>query len=65
MKAGDLVLFDGRELCLVLAEPRVSEDCKPGGEGYPNEMYHIVVVLGKYGIEDMLEEDLELISASR
>ena len=62
MKVGDLVFVDGYEVGIVMAEPRLSEDCKQGGEAYPYEYYHYVSVLTQSGIlEDFEEEDLEVI----
>ena len=65
MKIGDLVLVNGSEVALVLSDPRMSEDCKPGGDAYPHEMYYLVTVLGQYGLEDWEEEDLEVINEAR
>ena len=66
MKVGDLVLVDGDYVGIVMSEPRLSEDCKPGGEAYPHEYYHIVSVLLQIGsLENFEEEDVELIGEAR
>ena len=66
MKAGDLVFVDGYEVGIVMAEPRVSEDCLPGGEAHPFEWYYCISVLTQSGtLEDFEEEDLELICEGR
>lgn len=66
MQRGDLVLVDGDEVGVVMSGPRLSEDCKPGGEAYPHEHYHIVtVLLQSGGLESFEEEDVELISENR
>ena len=66
MKVGDLVFVDGYEVAIVMSEPRLSEDCKPGGEAYPHEHYYLVDVLTQSGELDSFEdEDLELVSESR
>ena len=66
MKVGDLVFVDGYEVGIVMTEPRLSEDCKPGGDAYPHEWYHLVGVLTQSGaLEDFEEEDLEVICESQ
>ena len=66
MKAGDLVFVDGYEVAIVMSEPRLSEDCLPGGTAYPYEHYYLIeVVTQSGGLENYEEEDLELISESR
>jgi len=60
MKIGDLVFVDGYEVGVVMSEPRLSEDCLPGGEAYPYEHYYLVeVVTQSGGSESYEEEDLE------
>ena len=66
MKVGDLIFVDGYEVGIVMSEPRLSEDCKPGGEAYPHEHYYLVEVAPQSGgLESYDEEDVELISESR
>jgi len=66
MKIGDLVFVDGYEVGVVISEPRLSEDCKPGGEAYPYEHYYLVDVLTQSGDLDCFEpEDLELVGEAR
>ena len=66
MKIGDLVFVDGYEVGIVMSGPRLSEDCKPGGDAYPNEYYHLVSVLLQSGdLEDFEEEDVELVGETR
>ena len=64
MKTGDLVRCSWEDtLGIVLARPRISNDCLPGGEGYPNEEYYCVRVLGPFGIEDWFTDDCEVVNA--
>jgi hypothetical protein len=66
MKIGDLVFVDGYEVGVIMAAPRISEDCLPGGDAYPNEWYrYISVLLQSGGLEDFEEEDLELVGETR
>jgi len=71
MKVGDLVLslpilaeVTGG-IGIVVEPPRLSEDCFPGGEAYPDETYYIVKVLWPTGIEEIFEDDCEVINESR
>ena len=71
MKVGDLVRWgDGvgcweRNVGIAVSDPRLSADCEPGGEAFPNESYHIVEVsFGNETITCFLDE-LEVISESR
>jgi hypothetical protein len=66
MKVGDLVFVDGFEVGIIMSEPRLSEDCLPGGEAYPFEHYCVVdVVPQSGGLVSCEEECLEVISESR
>jgi hypothetical protein len=66
MKIGDLVFVDGYEVGIIMSEPRLSEDCLPGGDAYPNERYHLVSVLLQSGdLENFDEEDVELVGEAR
>jgi len=66
VKVGDLVFVDGYEVGIVISEPRLSDDCLPGGEAYPNEWYRYVEVLTQSGeLDEYEEEDLQVISESR
>jgi len=67
MKPGDLVfVVHCDEVGIVMSKPRLSEDCKPGGEAYPYECYYLVDVLIQSGeFDSCFEEDLELISEGR
>ena len=66
MKIGDLVFVDGYEVGIVMSEPRLSEDCLPGGEAYPYEHYYLVEVVTQSGdLESYDEEDLEPVSEAR
>ena len=66
MKIGDLVFVDGYEVGIVMSEPRLSEDCKPGGEAYPYEHYYLVEVATQSGgLDSYEEEDLESIGETR
>jgi hypothetical protein len=66
VKVGDLVFVDGYEVGVVMSEPRLSEDCKPGGDAWPHEWYYCVGVFTQSGVlEDYEEEDLEVINESR
>ena len=63
MNVGDLVLNPHGETAILLSEPRLSEDCEPGGQHYPEYMYYIAdVLLTEFGCKDIwLTEDLEII----
>ena len=66
MKIGDLVFVDGYEVGIIMSYPRLSEDCLPGGDAYPNETYYYISVLLQSGaLEDFEEEDLELVGETR
>tara|TARA_Y100000310_G_C20132917_1_gene556689 strand:+ start:333 stop:533 length:201 start_codon:yes stop_codon:yes gene_type:complete len=66
VKVGDLVFVDGCEVGIVLSEPRLSEDCLPGGDAYPSEHYYLVDVLTQGGDLECFEpEDLELVGEAR
>jgi hypothetical protein len=66
MKIGDLVFVDGYEVGVVMSEPKLSEDCMPGGDAYPNETYYLIsVLLQSGGLESFEEEDLELVGEAR
>ena len=66
MKVGDLVFVDGYEVGIVMSEPRLSEDCKPGGCAYRYEHYYLVEVVTQSGdLESYEEEDLELVDDRR
>lgn len=62
MRIGDLV----RDMCglvgLVLTEPALSEDCKPGGEAYPNEEYYLMDVQFPKWVESVATDEVEIIS---
>ncbi len=62
MKIGDLVVDPLGETAILLSEPSLSEDCMPGGEGYPNETYYVVDVwLTKFGcVESWVTDDFEV-----
>jgi len=62
MKIGDLILTRDGELGVILTEPRLSEDCMPGGEGYPNEEYYLIDVQFPTWIEPLATDEVEIIS---
>ena len=61
MKIGDLVLTDDGELGIILTEPRLSEDCEPGGEAYPNEEYYVMNVQFGTWREEVATDEVEII----
>ena len=67
MKIGDMVVDCYGSTALILTEPHLSEDCMPGGEGYPNETYYLVdVLVTEFGCKDSWATDeLEIISENR
>ena len=62
MKPGDLILTRDGELGIILTEPRLSEDCEPGGEAYPHEEYYIINVQFGGLREDVATDEVEIIS---
>ena len=67
MKVGDLVLNSYGEAATLLSEPRLSEDCEPGGEHYPEYMYYVAdVLVTEFGCKDLwITDELEIINANR
>ena len=67
MKVGDLVLDLFGDTAILLSESRLSEDCMPGGEAYPDETYYIAdVYLTEFGSRDVwITDDIEIISENR
>ena len=67
MKIGDLVLDPFGDTAILLSEPRLSEDCMPGGDYYPDETYYVAdVYLTEFGCKDVwITDDLEIISENR
>ena len=67
MHIGDLVLDPFGDTAILLSEPHLSEDCMPGGEGYPNETYYVAdVLLTEFGCKDVwITDDVEVISEAR
>ena len=62
MKPGDLILTRDGELGIILTEPRLSEDCEPGGEAYPNEEYYLIEVQFATWREPVATDEVELIN---
>tara|TARA_Y100000310_G_scaffold272917_1_gene288154 strand:+ start:588 stop:791 length:204 start_codon:yes stop_codon:yes gene_type:complete len=62
MKIGDLIVDSDGQLGLILTEPRLSEDCEPGGEAYPNEEYYLMDVQFATWIESVATDEVELIN---
>ena len=62
MKRGDLIVDRDGQLGLILTEPRLSEDCEPGGEAYPNEEYYLMDVQFATWIESVATDEVELIN---
>ena len=62
MKIGDLIVDRDGQLGLILTEPRLSEDCEPGGEAYPNEEYYLMDVQFATWIESVATDEVELIN---
>ena len=62
MQPGDLILDKTGEVGLILTEPRLSEDCEPGGEAYPNEEYYLMDVQFSRYVECLATDEVEVIS---
>ena len=62
MQVGDLIVDRDGQLGLILTEPRLSEDCEPGGEAYPNEEYYLMDVQFATWIESVATDEVELIN---
>ena len=62
MQIGDLILDKTGEVGLILTEPRLSEDCEPGGEAYPNEEYYLMDVQFPRYVECLATDEVEVIS---
>ncbi len=65
MKVGDLIVDHDGQLGIILTEPRLSEDCKPGGGAYPNEEYYLIDVQFSSWIEPVATDEVEIISNGR
>ena len=62
MKIGDLIVARDGQLGIILTEPRLSEDCAPGGEAYPNEEYYLMDVQFGTWREPVATDEVELIN---
>jgi hypothetical protein len=62
MKPGDLIVDRDGQLGIILTEPRLSADCEPGGEAYPNEEYYLIDVQFATWIEPVATDEVEIIS---
>ena len=62
MQVGDLIVDRDGQLGIILTEPRLSEDCEPGGEAYPNEEYYLMDVQFATWIESVATDEVELIN---
>ena len=62
MKIGDLIVDRDGQLGIILTEPRLSEDCEPGGEAYPNEEYYLMDVQFGTWRESIATDEVELIN---
>ncbi len=62
MNIGDLIVDSDGQLGIILTEPCLSEDCKPGGEAYPNEEYYLIDVQFPTWIEPLATDEVEIIS---
>ena len=62
MKPGDLIVDRDGQLGIILTEPRLSEDCEPGGEAYPNEEYYLMEVQFATWRESIATDEVEIIS---
>ena len=62
MKIGDLIVDCDGQLGIILTEPRLSEDCEPGGEAYPNEEYYLMDVQFPKWVESVATDEVEVIS---
>ena len=62
MQVGDLVLNWDGQVGIILTVPRLSEDCEPGGEAYPNEEYYLIDVQFPTWIEPIATDEVEIIS---
>ena len=62
MQPGDLIVDRDGQLGIILTEPRLSEDCEPGGEAYPNEEYYLMEVQFATWRESIATDEVEIIS---
>jgi len=62
VKIGDLIVDREGQLGVILTEPRLSEDCKPGGEAYMYEEYYLIDVQFATWIEPLATDEVEIIS---
>ena len=62
MKIGDLIVDRDGQLGLILTEPRLSEDCEPGGEAYPSEEYYLMDVQFATWRESVATDEVELVN---
>ena len=62
MRIGDLIVDSDGQLGIILTEPALSEDCKPGGEAYPNEEYYLMDVQFPKWVESVATDEVEIIS---
>ena len=65
MQVGNLIVDCDGQLGIILTEPRLSEDCKPGGDAYPNEEYYLIDVQFSSWIEPVATDEVEIISSGR
>jgi len=62
VQVGDLIVDRDGQLGIILTEPRLSEDCEPGGEAYPNEEYYLMEVQFATWRESIATDEVEIIS---
>jgi len=62
VQPGDLIVDRDGQLGIILTEPRLSEDCEPGGEAYPNEEYYLMEVQFATWRESIATDEVEIIS---
>jgi len=62
MQVGDLIVDSDGQLGIILTEPRLSEDCEPGGEAYPNEEYYLMDVQFPRYVESVATDEVELVN---
>jgi hypothetical protein len=65
VQPGDLILDCEGQVGVILTEPRLSEDCTPYGEAYPNEEYYLIEVQFMNWIETVATDEVEIISYAR
>ena len=62
MQVGDLVVDVDGQLGIILTRPRLSEDCKRGGEAYMDEWYYLIDIQFSRWVECVATDEVEVVS---